>query len=120
MIVIVWWRIRSLVWGLLFLRWSCIMRSSFLKVSLMSRIRRRSRALLVIFRFFLRFVFCFGVRFSLLLLLWDKEDTIFFNGVGKKKVFKLFLFFFRVLGEFFYFKLLFLVGFYIYLSLGLL
>lgn len=81
-----WWRIRSLVWGLSLLRWSCTMRPSSLKASLMSRTRRRSRALLAILRSFSRSAFCSGVRSSSSLLLWDKRDATFSNGVGKKKV----------------------------------
>lgn len=85
-----WWRIRSLVWGLSLFRWSCTMRPSSLKASLMSRTRRRSRALLAILRSFSRSAFCSGVRSSSSLLLWDKRDATFSNGVGKKKVSTLF------------------------------
>lgn len=86
-----WWRIRSLVWGLSLLRWSCTMRPSSLNASLMSRTRRRSRALLAILRSFSRSAFCSGVRSSSSLLLWDKKDATFSNGVGEKMVSKFLL-----------------------------
>lgn len=81
-----WCRINSLVCGLSLLRWSCTMRPSSLKASLMSRTRRRSRALLAILRSFSRSAFCSGVRSSSSLLLWDEREATFSNGVGEKKV----------------------------------
>lgn len=59
-----WCRTRSLVWGFSLLRWSWHMWPSSLKASLMSRTRRRSRALLAILLSRSRSAFCSGLRSS--------------------------------------------------------
>ncbi len=70
-----WCRMSSLVWGLSLFRCSCTMRPSSLKASLMSRTRRRSRALLAMRRSFSRSSFCSGVRSSSSLLLWAEAGV---------------------------------------------
>lgn len=80
-----WCKIRSLVWGLSLFRWSCTIRPNSLKASLMSRTRRRSRALLAIRLSFSLSAFCSGVRSSSSLLLGDKRNTSFSNDVEDKQ-----------------------------------
>lgn len=80
-----WCKIRSLVWGLSLFRWSCTIRPNSLKASLMSRTRRRSRALLAILLSFSLSAFCSGVRSSSSLLLGDKRNTSFSNDVENKE-----------------------------------
>lgn len=70
-----WCSMSSLVWGLSLFRWSCTMRPSSLKASLMSRTRSRSRALLAILRSRSRSIFCSGVRSSSSLLLVGREAS---------------------------------------------
>lgn len=94
------------------------MRPSSLKASLMSRTRRRSRALLAILRSFSRSAFCSGVRSSSSLLLGDKRDATFSNGVGKKEISKLVLFSSRVFRGCVHLPLSSWAGFYIHLNLG--
>lgn len=73
-----WCKIRSFVWGLSLFRWSCTIRPNSLNASLMSRTRRRSRALLAIRLSFSRSAFCSGVRSSSSLLLGDKKEHLIF------------------------------------------
>jgi len=87
---------------------------------LMSRTRRRSRALFAILRSFSRSAFCSGVRSSSSLLLWDRRDATFSNGVGKKKVSKLVLFSSRAFRGRVHLQLLSVAEFYIHLNSGLL
>lgn len=71
-----WCRISNLVWGLSLFRWSCTILPSSLNASLMSRTRRRSRALLAILRSLSLSIFCSGVRSSSSLLLrWSTMGT---------------------------------------------
>lgn len=65
-----WCRISNLVWGLSLFRCIWHILPSSLNASLMSRTRRRSRALLAIRRSRSRSIFCSGDRSSSSLLLW--------------------------------------------------
>lgn len=64
-----WCRISNFVWGLSLFRCSWTILPSSLNASLMSRTRRRSRALLAILRSLSLSIFCSGVRSSSSLLL---------------------------------------------------
>lgn len=64
-----WCRISNLVWGLSLFRCSWTILPSSLNASLMSRTRRRSRALLAILRSLSLSIFCSGDRSSSSLLL---------------------------------------------------
>jgi len=64
-----WCRISNLVWGLSLFRCSCTILPSSLNASLMSRTRRRSRALFAIRRSRSLSIFCSGDRSSSSLLL---------------------------------------------------